>query len=370
MVCGKKGCVLTFVGSRGIGQVAAFAIVAMGCYTQIPTVSPDANLGGNGGGGADATGGSGGGRDAATNPGNDAAATTCTTGSKVCDGRCIPSAACCGPCSCDGLAPTCGPNRNEDCCTSLLITGGTFNRDNDPTYPATVGDFHLDRFEVTVGRFNRFVAAGQGLQSTAPQVGSGKNDLDTKDPGWDAAWNTQLATTVQAFATNVQCINATFISGDDVLPMNCITWYEAYAFCIWDGGRLPTEAEWTYAAAGGGLSDGQRVYPWSVPPSSTSTGSTYAVTYTSAPAHVGSCSPKGDGKWEHADLTGNVGEWVADYAAPYPLPCYNCANRVAAERRVARGGDWTLPVLANDSSRAQLLPDWREGVYGVRCARR
>src|SRR5208337_5313332 len=56
------------------------------------------------------------------------------------------------------------------------------------------------------------------------------------------------------------------------LPVGCVTWYEAYAFCIWDGGFLPSGAEWEYAAAG--VSQ-QREYPWGS--TAPGTGNQYAI---------------------------------------------------------------------------------------------
>jgi hypothetical protein len=61
--------------------------------------------------------------------------------------------------SCVGLAATCGPGDNADCCASSVVPGGTFNRGNDASYPATVSTFRLDTYEITVGRFRTFVAA-------------------------------------------------------------------------------------------------------------------------------------------------------------------------------------------------------------------
>ncbi len=60
-----------------------------------------------------------------------------------------------------GLAATCGPLGTDNCCKSLLVPGGTFDRSydgvdfTDPNYPATVSDFYLDKYEITVGRFRR-----------------------------------------------------------------------------------------------------------------------------------------------------------------------------------------------------------------------
>src|SRR5207244_10081622 len=101
------------------------------------------------------------------------------------------------PPSCAGL-PGCG---QESCCASPLVPGGAFDRSydgipdggyDDPSFAATVSDFRLDRYEVTVGRFRRFVEAGQGTQaSPPPQNAGGRINLATS--GWDSSFNSHLA---------------------------------------------------------------------------------------------------------------------------------------------------------------------------------
>src|ERR1041384_1721974 len=80
--------------------------------------------------------------------------------------------------SCGEVRAMCGAEGKNDCCESLRVPGGTFNRGydgvlyNDANYPATVSDFRLDKYEVTVGRFRAFVKAGLGTQKKPPGEGS------------------------------------------------------------------------------------------------------------------------------------------------------------------------------------------------------
>ena len=159
------------------------------------------------------------------------------------------------------------------------------------------------------------------------------------------------------------------------LPITCVNSYEAAAFCIWDGGFLPSEAEWEYAAAGGSA---EREYPWGSTAPGTS--NQYAIYGCYYPSSSGSCTDvssiapvgtptAGAGKYGQLDLAGNVYEWNVDSYAAY-AGCTNCTNASDASDRVSRGG-----AFINDSS--YLLPPSRNhsspaGRYigiGFRCAR-
>jgi formylglycine-generating enzyme required for sulfatase activity len=319
---------------------------------------------------------------------------------------------------------------SESCCTSLEVTTAleseaspfyrTYtNSGSGPTGeadPATVSGFRLDKYLVTVGRFRQFVAAwnngyypaaysgkhthlngGFGLANSAYYgdtitQASCDPEVDYACPyetGWDAIdWNnaTNIAPTDANLSDGV-CDpgigSATWTStagSNEDLPINCVNWYEAYAFCIWDGGFLPSDAEWEYAAAAGNQ---QRQYPWgSFDPYSTTSSYLYEVADCNYPPQGGGCggimnlapvgvAVSGAGYWGQLDLSGEVWEWSLDVYGTYVDPCTDCAYLPTTfTARSERGGD----VFADNGSlktsvRDSVDPLTRNYALGFRCAR-
>jgi formylglycine-generating enzyme required for sulfatase activity len=289
-------------------------------------------------------------------------------------------------------------------------------------YPATVSTFRLDKYDVTVGRLRQYVdylAKGGAL----PEEGSGKHahlnggkglvngasELPDAGPltyetGWDSAdWDTYIPTgSAAASVWNRNLSNDGGCQQEEIgegntfstwtnapaknedLPVNCVNWWESYAFCIWDGGFLPSEAEWEYASAGGGQ---QRDYPWGATDPGTSSryavynclyphGSTLTCTTCSVCTGITNIAPVGaaslgGGRWGQLDLEGNMQQWTLDsYAPPYIEPCKDCAYLGVASpiTREYRGIAFDMaiePLL----SRTNDLPSRRLSGLGFRCAR-
>jgi sulfatase modifying factor 1 len=308
-------------------------------------------------------------------------------------------------CEAGSDGPSCGPGCGESCSTSLSVSGGTFYR----TYtnsgdggtavanPATVSGFRLDKYDVTVGRFRQFVNAvlpPDGGAGWLPTAGSGKHTQlngglglvnvgaqadggPVHETGWVTSDNGNIAPTNTNLVCDPSYHTWTSAAGAyETLPINCVNWYEAYAFCIWDGGFLPSEAEWEYAAAGGSQ---QREYPWgSTPPGSANQ---YAIYNCDYPNGSGSCTDVaniapvgttggGVGLWGQLDLAGNIWQWNLDWNAMYVDPCTDCAYVTATSARVFRGGSFSssAPSLLA-AYRGSGPPAIRLIYFGVRCAR-
>jgi formylglycine-generating enzyme len=304
----------------------------------------------------------------------------------------------------------CGSNK-ESCCASADVTGGTFYRtyrvadDGAPgddggvtgeADPATVSTFRLDKYLVTVGRYRQFVGAWNGGAGYTPPAGSGKHShlnggsgLAAAGAGYESGWVASDDSKIAPTDANLACDSSdsyptwTATPGNnEKLPINCVNWWEAYAFCIWDGGFLPTQAEWEYAAAGGNQ---QREYPWgSTDPGA---GTDYADYNCGYPAGSTKCAGTfaniapvgtaalGAGLWGQLDLVGDMYEWALDWSAKsYPNPCADCAEltppAVAVPLKVALGTGFNatlidLPIW----NRPNGGPASRSGYFGLRCAR-
>jgi formylglycine-generating enzyme len=299
--------------------------------------------------------------------------------------------------SCSNLTSGC-----PDCCASLAVPAGAFpmgrsvvSTDSDyfettwtdelPEHNTSVDAFALDKYEVTVGRFRQFVNAyDRWLVAGSPMVGAGAR-APNSNTGWLESWTTtgnELLPNASALRSALLCKTGyenwtNDPSTMESAPINCVTWYEAFAFCIWDGARLPTEAEWEYASAGGGGASGNRRFPWGA------SAPTIANDNCMRPddgVHlaVGSV-PAGVGRWGHLDLAGSMYEWALDwYSDSYysdfstSVTCNNCVNLTPATpaERIFRGGSYSSDCTETRSAfRNSAPPSARMSTSGMRCAR-
>ena len=307
----------------------------------------------------------------------------CGAGSACVSGLCsVGGLSCLGGLSCAG---------GVSCCDAQVVPGGTFpmgrgagtdacpggmacDPNEQPEHNVTVASFKLDTFEVTVGRFRKFVTQVNG---TPPAVGAGAHPL-IANSGWQAGWNASLAASQAALVTKLKC-DAQYQTWTDApganegYAINCVSWFEAAAFCAWDSGRTPTEAEWEYASAGG--SD-NRLYAWgAADPSVTKALANDSYSNKSPFIAVGS-HPSGNGKWGHRDLAGGMWEWNLDWYDDVSWykngTCNDCANLAVNpySYRVVRGAAWGgIALLMRSATRSYGTPTSRGSHIGLRCAR-
>jgi sulfatase modifying factor 1 len=328
-------------------------------------------------------------------------ASSCATG-MCAGGNCTGSTATAPSCATTGAGlSNCGTTP-ESCCESVEVPGGTYDRTYTNTGagpdagadPATVSGLRLDKYLVTVGRFRQFVGAWNGGSGFLPIDKSGKHThlnggqglANSGSPGaFELGWQTSNDSSVDPTTTNLTSPVCGFnyptwtasAGALENLPITCVNWWEAYAFCIWDGGFLPSEAEWEYAAAGGSQ---ELEYPWGS--SAPGTSSEYAIYNCDYPTVGGACSSvasiapvgsaaQGIGLFGQLDMAGDASEWTLDfYISPYVDPCIDCSGQTATATRAVRGGLYSSPA-------AHLYPSWRNsngpaarnGGIGFRCAR-
>ncbi len=211
--------------------------------------------------------------------------------------------------------------------------------DEKPAHTTALAGFWLDRTPVTNAQFVLFLdAKGNQEEGGVPWV-----DLDAaRIESGSRQWRLQ--------------------SGYADHPIVGVSWYGARAYAAWAGARLPTEAEWEYAARGpeGG------VFPWGDQwdPSRCNSGEGGPKATTPAGRY-----PTGASWCGALDLAGNVWEWAADWYGPYPPGRQvNPTGPASGQHRVLRGGSW-LPRSydVRGANRYGVEPAGEYDCVGFRC---
>jgi formylglycine-generating enzyme required for sulfatase activity/tRNA A-37 threonylcarbamoyl transferase component Bud32 len=231
-------------------------------------------------------------------------------------------------------APGSVQKRGKDQAEMAFVPAGSFTMgdthgDGDPSEkPAAKVDlkgFWMDKYEVTFDQFAKFVqASGHKAQGN-----------------WEQFRNR---------------------GGNH--PVVGVTWNDALAYCRWADKRLPTEAEWEYAARG---ADGRK-FPWGNQWDANRArfkGNRGSGTTAAVGSYSGGASPFGV-----MDLAGNVWEWTASLEKPYPYAATDGRESPSGgAARISRGGSWKGDAdFLRSPMRDPLSPGSKNDTLGFRCA--
>ena len=244
----------------------------------------------------------------------------------------------------------------------ILINGGKFkignkNGDDDekPEKKIFIDTFYIGKYEVTNYQYCEF------LNSVKPDASEERKFINLKGSFKDIKCRIYLKNGV--YFTE---------KGFENFPVNFVSWFGADAYCRFAGGRLPTEAEWEYAAKGGKLSffgkiKRQYLYAGSNNPDETAW---FRKNSDNRLHKVGLKKPNKRGIY---DMSGNVGEWCADWYAPdyyKTAPVQNPRGPENGRMKVHRGGSWyNTPKMLRITNRRASKPVTQNAVIGFRTAK-
>jgi serine/threonine-protein kinase len=241
--------------------------------------------------------------------------------------------------------------RQADGTIMVYAPSGTFQMgseegepDEQPVHAVTLDSFWIDQTEVTNAQYAVF------LNDRGNQSEGGVTWLNIDDPDCLIEQSEGVFQSRATYADH---------------PVIEVSWYGAAAYCEWAGVRLPSEAEWEYAARG---PEGN-IYPW---------GSEFPTCelaqYGDCPGNTTPVGSYPDGaSWCGAmDMAGNVWEWVSDwYDESYsPEPQVNPTGPPDGEYHIQRGGSWGYDERnVRTTSRTASLSNSTTAFLGFRCAR-
>lgn len=227
-----------------------------------------------------------------------------------------------------------------------------------------VQPFRMARAAVTNAEFAAFV----------DDAGYARREM-WRDAGW--CWRTAVDATAPVYWVNrdgqrhVRHFDQTLPLRPNA-PIIHVNWYEAEAYCRWAKRRLPTEAEWEFAAATSpGDHAHKRRYPWGDAPPTAAHANLFGVALAAVDV---AAFPAGDSAWGTRQMFGNVWEWTADWFNPYPGfvrdPYQEYSEPWFGNHKVLRGGCYaTRAGLLRNTWRNFYTPDRRDVLAGFRtCA--